>query len=373
LPSAARAELIGALRVWHVMEHRMILVRRSLVAGAILALAQVVPALAQSGTPPGSIGIRLLEAPEHLADDPRARLYVIDHLNQGDTIRRRIEVSSGLDHVERLRLYAAGALVSKGAFRFLEGRTQNELSSWITVDPPSVDVSPHGSVTALVTIAVPNDAADGERYAVVWAETPPSSPSSEGVVTVDRVGIRIYLSVGRGGAPPTDFRIEFLTAARDDAGRPIVSATVLNTGGRAIDLNGTLRLIDGPGGLSAGPFPVELGTTIGIGQRGTVRIVLSPSIPDGPWTAELRLRSDLVRRQARAEILFPSRPGGRSAPVPATPSDGSLALVAVIVAIGLALVAGLWLLFVLRRRRRSDSDREGKTEPAGISSGKTRV
>jgi hypothetical protein len=338
----------------------MMLVRRSLAAGAILALVQVVPALAQSGVPEGSIGIRLLEAPEHLADDPRARLYIIDHLNQGDMIRRRIEVSSGLDHVMPLRLYAAGAVVSRSAFRFLEGQTQNELSRWITVDPTSVELSPHGSATALVTIAVPEDAEDGERYAVVWAQTPPSSPSDGEVVTVDRVGIRVYLSVGRGGAPPTDFRIESLTAARDDAGSPIVSATVLNTGGRAIDVGGTLRLSDGPGGLSAGPFPVQLGTTIGIGQRGTVRVVLSRSIPDGPWTADLRLRSDLVRRQAQARITFPTARGTGSTPVPASPVGESGGVLAVIVAIGLALAAALWLLFLWRRRRRSEPD-DGET------------
>jgi hypothetical protein len=305
----------------------MILVRRSLVAGAILALFQVAPALAQSGVPDGSIGIRLLEAPQHLADDPRALLYIIDHLNQGDTIRRRIEV---------------------------------------TVDPTSVDLSPHGSATALVTIAVPEDAEDGERYAVVWAQTPPSSPSDGEVVTVDRVGIRVYLSVGRGGAPPTDFRIESLTASRDDTGSPIVSAAVLNTGGRAIDVSGTLRLSEGPGGLSAGPFPVQLGTTIGIGQRGTVQVVLSRSIPDGPWTADLRLRSDLVKRQAQARITFPSAPGTGSTPVPASPVAESLGVLAVIAAIGLALAAGLWLLFLWRRRRKSEPDDEGTIDrPVG--------
>jgi hypothetical protein len=348
------------------MAHTMILVRRSLVAGAILALVQVVPALAQSGVPEGSIGIRLLEAPRDLADDPRARLYIIDHVSQGDTIRRRIEVSSGLDRVMPLRLYAAGAVVSTSAFRFLEGQTQNELSSWITVDPTSVDLSPRGSATALVTIAVPEDAEDGERYAVVWAQTPPSSPSDGQVVTVDRVGIRVYLSVGRGGAPPTDFRIESLTASRDDAGSPIVSATVLNTGGRAIDVGGTLRLSEGPGGLSAGPFPVQLGTTIGIGQRGTVQVVLSRSIPDGPWTADLRLRSNLVRRQAQARITFPSASGAGSDPVPVSPAGMSLDLLAVIVALGIALAAGLWLLFLWRRRRKSEPDHQGTTDrPAG--------
>jgi hypothetical protein len=352
----------------------MILVRRSLVAGAILALIQVVPAPAQTDVPPGSIGIRLLQAPEHLADDPRARLYVIDHLNQGDTIRRRIEVSSGLDHPVRLTLYAAGAVVSKGRFRFLDGRTQNEVSSWIVVDPPSVELAPNRSATVVVTIAVPKDAVDGERYAVVWAETPPSVPSGGGVASIDRVGIRVYLSVGRGGAPPIDFRIESLTAARDASGRPIVSATVLNTGGRAIDLSGSLRLTDGVGGLSAGPFPAQLGTTIGIGERAPVRIVLSRSIPDGPWTADLRLRSDLVERRAHARITFPSAPGGRATAVPASPSGSPLALLAVILAIAVALVAGSLLLFVLRRRRRSESDGGGETgRTVGVSSGKTRV
>jgi hypothetical protein len=338
------------------MAHTMSFVRRSLVGGAILTLVQPLPALAQTGAPPGSIGIRLLEAPKNLADDPRARLYVVDHLNQGDTIRRRIEVSTGLDHVQPLRLYAAGAVVSKGTFGFLEGRTENELSSWIAVDPPSVEVPPNGSVTAVVTIAVPKDSADGERYAVVWAETPPSSPSNGGVAAIDRVGIRVYLSVGRGGAPPIDFRIESLTAARDASGRPIVSATVINTGGRAIDLNGSLRLSDGPGGLSAGPFPVQLGTTIGIGQRAPVRFVLSRSIPDGPWTADLRLRADLVERRAQARITFPSAAGGRAMPVPLS-SGLSLPMLASIGAIALALAAGLWLLFLRRRRRRSEEER----------------
>ena len=334
------------------MTHEIgLLVRRSLVAVMCLVVIDAGSVLAQSGTPPGSIGIRLLDAPAKLASDPRARLYVIDHLNQGDTIRRRIEVSSGLGHTVRLQLYAAGLFIAKGKFRFLDSRTQNELSSWIKVDQPFVDLAPHGSATAVVTIAVPIDAEDGERYAVVWAETPPSSGPGTDVASIDRVGIRVYLSVGRNGGPPTDFRIESLTAARDESGRPVVSATVVNTGGRAIDLSGTLRLSEGPGGLSAGPFPVQLGTTIGIGQRAPVHVVLMRAIPDGPWTADLRLHSDLVRRQAHARILFPSATGS-SVPVPGTPSNGSLMWLAVILAIVAALAVGLWLLLLVRRRRK---------------------
>jgi hypothetical protein len=150
---------------------------------------------------------------------------------------------------------------------------------------------------------------------------------------------------------------------------------VVNMGGRAIDLSGKLRLSDGPGGLSAGPFPARLGTTIGIGQRAPVRVVLSTAIPDGPWTAGLRLRSDLVERRAHARIMFPSVPGERSAPAPATSGGSFLGWLAVILAIAAVLAVGLWLLLVVRRRRRrSESDHEGKFDrTAGVPRGRTRV
>jgi hypothetical protein len=308
-------------------------------------------AAAQDRPPPGSIGIRLIEAPVALQDDPRAHVYIIDHLHQGRTIRRRIEVSSGLDHPERLTLYAAGATVARGRFQFLEGRSQDELSSWITVDPRSVELAPDGAATATVTIAVPRGASDGERYAVVWASTPPSVATGGGVATVNRVGIRVYLSVGQGGEPPVDFRIESLTALRDRSGRPVVSASVVNTGGRAIDVSGRLRLTDGPGGTSAGPFEVQTGATIGIGQRAPVRVVLDPDLPPGPWTATMTLRSDLVERTAKGRIVFPRRRGARSAPTRPVTGGGHWWIL-VVVAIALAALGLWWLLFRVRRRRR---------------------
>ena len=105
-----------------------------------------------------------------------------------------------------------------------------------------------------MTIAVPIDAAPGERYAVVWAETR-STPSEGGITQVNRVGIRIYLAIGAGGPPAADFTIDSLTAIRSADGRPMVVATVHNTGGRALDMSGTLELSAGPGGLSAGSVP----------------------------------------------------------------------------------------------------------------------
>jgi hypothetical protein len=126
---------------------------------------------------------------------------------------------------------------------------------------PEVPANAH--VIATVSIAIPRNAAPGEHYGVVWAEA--RSRGGDGITQVNRVGIRLYVSVGSGGDPASNFAIESLTAERAPDGRPVVVAAVHNTGGRALDMSGTLRLTNGPGRLSAGPFPANLGVTLGIG------------------------------------------------------------------------------------------------------------
>jgi hypothetical protein len=94
------------------------------------------------------------------------------------------------------------------------------------------------------------------------------------------------------------FTIESLSTGRSTDGAPLTHAVVRNTGGRALDLSGTLRLGDGPGGLTAGPYPASLGTTLGLGETGTVTVVLDKLVPAGPWNARLALRSGLVTHAA---------------------------------------------------------------------------
>jgi len=204
-----------------------------------------------------------------------------------------------------------------------------------------------------MTITVPPTASAGERYAVVWAELPPATPPGGGVAVVNRVGLRVYLSVGPGGEPKTDFVIESLTAERDAQSRPVVKATVRNTGGRALDLSGNLRLTDGPGGLSAGPFDARLGTTLAIDASAPVTVPLDSSLPDGPWKARIELRSSTTIRAAEAVITFPEGAGAVGAPVQASPvDDSSSSLPTILAAVGgLLLLAVLLLLLLLRRRR----------------------
>jgi hypothetical protein len=277
------------------------------VIAAPIAAATAAPLPALEATSMGGIGVRLVDIPVNTHGDDRALLFIVDHLSPGTTIERRIEVSNTTDSTAHVVLYAAAATIDQDSFLGSEGHTPNELSTWTTVDPGVVNVLARGLAMATVRIAVPEDAPPGEQYAVVWAEVRSAPRGTGGVTQVNRVGIRMYLSVGRGNPPAEDFSIDSLTATRSSDGLPMVVATVHNTGGRALDMSGTLELVGGPGGLSAGPFPANLGTTLAPGDSGSVTIMLDDRLPAGPWDARIDLKSGLLERTARATITFPSK------------------------------------------------------------------
>ncbi|HWL35762.1 MAG TPA: peptidase [Frankiaceae bacterium] len=329
--------------------------RRAL-AMLLLMAGTLVPAISASAqSQNGGVGIRLLEAPTAREKDPRARRSIVDHVKPGASFSRKFEVSNTTSGQRLISIYAAAADVVGGQFVPADGRTQNELSGWITLDTNNADLPAGGTVQPRLTITVPPTATEGERYAVIWAELPPATPPAGGVAVVNRVGLRVYLSVGAGGEPATDFVIESLTAERDAQKRPVVQATVKNTGGRALDLSGNLRLTNGPGGLSAGPFDARLGTTLAIGASAPVTIPLDPSLPDGPWDARIELRSSTTVRTAEATITFPAAAGATASPVAADPVEekSSSSMLPVLLAVGGGVLLLLLLLFLLLRRRSS--------------------
>ena len=139
---------------------------------AVLAFSVVIalPAGAATAAAAGSIGLRLVDVPLAARGDPRARLYIVDHLAPGTVIHRRIEVSNTTASTVHVVLYPAAATIANGSFLGAAGHTPNDLSTWTSVSPGASDVPAGGRVTAAVTITVPSDAAPGEQYGVVWAE-----------------------------------------------------------------------------------------------------------------------------------------------------------------------------------------------------------
>ena len=302
----------------------------------------------------GSIGIRLLDAPVSAGNDPRAQVYIVDHLAPGTIIHHRIEVTNTTASTAHILLYPAAASIANGSFLGAAGHTPNDLSTWTSVSPGAPDVPAGGHVTATVTISLPRDAAPGEQYGVVWAEARSAPIAGGGVIQVNRVGIRLYVSVGPGGPPAANFTIVSLTAIRAADGQPTVQASVHNTGGRALDINGSLGLSGGPGGVSAGPFPAILGTTLAIGDTQLVTIALDKQLPAGPWDARITLRSGLLERSARATITFPAAGAAPSVITSSNPPGWLYPAIAGLVA--LLLVAILVLLVVLWRRRPADEE-----------------
>jgi hypothetical protein len=202
----------------------------------------------------------------------------------------------------------------------------------------------------MASIKVPAEAPEGEQYGAIWAEV--RSPADRGgVVQANRVGVRIYLSVGPGNGNPADFTVTSVTAGRSKDGSPQLSALITNTGGRALDITGELSLTAGPGGLSAGPFNVPKAATVAPGNAQTVVFTPPRILPNGPWTAQIKLRSGLLEREATATVAFPV--AGPGEPVAPVINDGTQWVLQVAVAAGLfiAFVAAVWL--VLHRKRRS--------------------
>lgn len=331
---------------------------------ALAAIAALVVATAAVGVPaavaapravqseaPG-LGLRLVEAPESRRDDPRAATTVVDHVAPGAMFTRRLEATNGGDEPMAVRFYVRPAQVRDGTLAIDETGT-GLVSEAVTIEPAGGTIPPGGSLAATARFAVPRDAPAGEHYGVLLVERP-AAPGS-GLQVATRSGVAVYLSVGPGGEPASDFEIATLTASRDEQGAPNVVASVRNTGGRALSITGDLRLSEGPGGLAAGPFGVELGTVLGVGQTAPVRVALDQRLPDGPWRAALTLRSGRVERAAEAMITFPAGTGLTAEPVPA--KELSLAEdpdVVVPIAAGLVGLLALLLLvtgLITSRRR----------------------
>jgi hypothetical protein len=345
--------------------------RGLLAAGALLlgvpALlpAPVAAAPGVRATADGSIEIQLLEAPESRRDDPRALAYIVDHLRPGTTIERDFGITNHTDERQRVQLYAGPAEIRGGEFVGGDFGTSNELTSWVSTSLPFVGLAPGETTKQTVTIEVPPDASRGERYAVLWASV--RSHGKGDVQVVNRVGIRIYLDVGRGGEPRSDFSIDDITPGRNDSGQPTLTAAVTNTGKRALDIRGQVRLRRGPGGLSAGPFDVAGGATLAPGDSGSVDIALDKTLPAGPWRAKFLLRSGIVEHRSSATVTFPDQGTGPAVPSEEDPEDAAApsadesgtppwVFAAVAGGLGALLLIGL----LLRRRRRPGEARSSE-------------
>ncbi|MCU1492271.1 MAG: hypothetical protein JWO62_35 [Acidimicrobiaceae bacterium] len=281
--------------------------------GLLIALALFVASLAAtsadspaSASPnPGGIGVRLIADASSSPAEPLGLAYIVERIAPGSRIIRQVEISNTTDAMADIVVFPAAAGIVAGKFSFAPGRTRNPLSSWTSVALSVLHLGPGATALDAVTINVPRRASSWERYAVVWAEVSAASPAQSGVRLVNRVGVRMYVSVGKGGMPAAEFTVGSLAASRAENGDPLVVAKVHNVGEAALDITGELTLSDGPGRLSAGPFPIAVGTMLAPSHSAIERVEFDSQIPRGPWRAVLTLSSNGTQRRSVATITFP--------------------------------------------------------------------
>ena len=269
------------------------------------ASAATVARISAAPAPQGEFGVRLVDVPVSEADNPRAYRYIVDYLPTGTLIHRRILILNQEARTARFTVYADAAHISGGQFVGYTGATRNELTRWVSVQRRAVTLAAGKSVMDMITIEVPRNATRGEHYGVIWVQQtakPRTREGGFGVTEVSRVGVRLYVAVGRGGAPPTSFDITSITGRRAAAGQPVIIAHVNNTGGRAIDLNGTVRLAHGPGNTSSGPFAAKQIVTLAPGQSWNLTFALPKSLPGGSWRATVTLASGITKATATATV-----------------------------------------------------------------------
>jgi hypothetical protein len=314
----------------------------AVVAGTVTPAAVAAAATQPETGPVQRFGTRLVDVPVSEAGNPRALQYIIDYLPTGTTIHRRILVMNGETRTAHFTVYPDAAQISNEEFIGDAGATRSELTGWISVQHPAVTLAPGGSEMDMITIKVPQGATRGEHYGLIWVQQTAlvRRTNGVGVNEVARVGIRIYLAVGTGGAPPTVFAITSITGSRSATGQPSLVVRVDDTGGRAVDLSGTLRLTGGPGDSSAGPYPARKVITLAPGQSGNMSFVPPKSLPDGPWQAKVTLVSGITTTTGTQTVQF----GGV---VTAQTGLGLMAWGGI--ALGIA-VLGLGLVAILVRR-----------------------
>lgn len=311
-----------------------------------------VPAQASAADPDrGTFGISLLDVPARHRSDPRALTKIVDHLPPGAVIKRRVLLLSDLTDRRVIDVYPGTAAIENGELRVGDARTTNELTSWISLDHDSVDMRPGDKKPVEVTIRVPTTAAAGERYGMVWASLSSHDNASHGGITaVNRVGIRIYLHIGSGAEPPSDFTIGRLLPTLDGDGKATVTVEVNNAGGRALDITGDVSLSDGPDDAHAGPFSFNT-TTLAPGEPGKVIASLPDNLAHGSWKFKVSLTSGTVKRNAALTTTFPPLGGPGQPRVLSSPGTSWPVIGAALAVTSAAVLTGL--LWAARRSRRT--------------------
>lgn len=259
--------------------------RRTVLAVLLTAAAfgsSALPADAQS-QPTGEFSLR----PVRPATAPaRDRSYVVRTVRPGVELTDRLEAVNLTGAPLDLSLAAVDSVVGPDG-SFAPGTERTAEGAWLEVTPAQVRIPARGTAPVELRIRVPADAAPGDHIATVVAQKA-GAPSGGGVQFVQRVGVRVYLTVERrqGGVGARSFELRALRWVGAPKARAF-EAEVVNNGDLLVEPLGTLTLRRGDLGADT-DVPV-LGT-VPAGEARALRLTVPGELEPGRYEAHLRLR-----------------------------------------------------------------------------------
>jgi hypothetical protein len=266
----------------------------------------------------------------------RDRSYVVRTVAPGTGFDDRLEARNLTDQPLDLVVEPVDAAITPDG-SFAPGTTTAVEGGWLRVTPGQVRVPARGSARVALRVDVPADAAPGDHVAAVVVRKA-AAPSGSGVQVVNRVGVRVYLTVPAPAGGPAPRRAFELRALRWTGDRNF-EADVANVGDLLVEPVGKLTIARGDFTTSV-DVPV-LGT-VPPGAVTTLPVRTQGRLDRGTYEATLRLRLVQGGEEQEQRVTFTV-----SAPPRTVEDADGLPLLPLLIAVAaLALVVG----YALRRR-----------------------
>jgi hypothetical protein len=216
------------------------------VAAAVLALAPLGAASAQSGKGKGSPPKRADEpvvnswalAPTgRNPAEPSSRVYLSYNIAPGSTLKDSVTLWNYSNVQLTFQVYATDAFNNpKGAFELLPAaKRPTDAGTWVTLPQPNITAAAHTKIDLPFTLTVPANARPGDHAGAILAANAVTGTGPDGkTVTVDRrTGSRMYIRVA-GPVQPSlvveNVRTVYHPALNPLGGSTDVTYTVRNSG-----------------------------------------------------------------------------------------------------------------------------------------------
>jgi len=231
---------------------------------------------------------------------------LVTDVSPGEVVTHTLTVSAGA--ACDITIKAGGiAQTTDGGYALLDAGLDTSPYSalgFITVDKESLHLEPGSPGEITATIAIPEDAGDGGRYALLSINTRPESSSSVGVATA--VNIPVFLTLKNSRLDHTG-TITGISTGSIASGSPVEIWTAFrNTGNHHYKIRGEVTVISSQGEILDTLFTELTPNSLvpGMSRRLTTNFVPAENLPAGTYLIKSKVMLADGQILAEAEGTF---------------------------------------------------------------------